>query len=269
MPKWRASGAAPRRTNPRTDDADTPPTKPPRNSCSPRAGTARPDRASPPRRPADVADALAIQRRVAELVGQPVGGWKCSVPTDAASGPRRADLRADDRPRVAVTRSSAPATTAKIEPEIAFVLAHDLPRARRPTARRRCAPRCAKRASCSSSIGARYADPSVVTFRNCSPTASPTRGSSSAPSWPTPGTQPLETFPITSAPRHGDRDARRQAPGRPSAAPAVLARQLPRQRRHAAARRPDRDDRLVLRRRRGRRSACRCRSRTATWARSR
>ena len=26
--------------------------------------------------------ALAIQRRVGELIGQPVGGWKCSVPTE-------------------------------------------------------------------------------------------------------------------------------------------------------------------------------------------
>ena len=32
-------------------------------------------------RPADAAAAIAIQRRVTELLGLPIGGWKCSVPT--------------------------------------------------------------------------------------------------------------------------------------------------------------------------------------------
>src|SRR5256885_11074212 len=34
-------------------------------------------------RPADVADALAIQERVRELLGAAIGGWKCSVPSAA------------------------------------------------------------------------------------------------------------------------------------------------------------------------------------------
>jgi hypothetical protein len=31
-------------------------------------------------RPAGIDDALTIQRRVAELLGEPIGGWKCSLP---------------------------------------------------------------------------------------------------------------------------------------------------------------------------------------------
>src|ERR1700694_465565 len=37
-------------------------------------------------RPADVADALAIQERVRELLGAAIGGWKCSLPSAAREG---------------------------------------------------------------------------------------------------------------------------------------------------------------------------------------
>ena len=38
-------------------------------------------------RPADVDAALAIQKRVTELLGLPIGGWKCSVPTPPRPAP--------------------------------------------------------------------------------------------------------------------------------------------------------------------------------------
>src|SRR5262245_59025041 len=72
-------------------------------------------------RPVDVDTALAIQARIGELLGESIGGWKCSVP-------------AGDRTVVApIWRSfiyngaKCPALSGSIEPEIAFVLAQDLP----------------------------------------------------------------------------------------------------------------------------------------------
>ncbi len=45
-----------------------------------RAGRAGP-RLPEASRPADLESALAIQRRVGELLGKDIGGWKCSVPS--------------------------------------------------------------------------------------------------------------------------------------------------------------------------------------------
>src|SRR5262245_46171167 len=72
-------------------------------------------------RPVDLDTALAIQARIGELLGESIGGWKCS----AASG---------DRTMVApIWRSyihkgpKCPALSGSIEPEIAFVIGKDLP----------------------------------------------------------------------------------------------------------------------------------------------
>ena len=72
-------------------------------------------------RPSDVDTALAIQARIGELLGESIGGWKCSLPSG-------------DRTIVApIWRSfiysgpKCPALSGSIEPEIAFVLAKDLP----------------------------------------------------------------------------------------------------------------------------------------------
>ena len=39
-------------------------------------------------RPADLDSALVIQRRVVALLGQQIGGWKCSVPSEATGAMR-------------------------------------------------------------------------------------------------------------------------------------------------------------------------------------
>lgn len=75
-------------------------------------------------RPADTDSAVAIHQRVLELLGQTVGGWKCGTP-NPLTGPIVAAL-----PASAILRSSpcaVPGAKGEIEPEIAFVIAHDLP----------------------------------------------------------------------------------------------------------------------------------------------
>ena len=77
-------------------------------------------------RPSSVADALAVQQRMITLIGDPIGGWKCSVPSEA-----RPVLAAPIFAPTIRTTSPCPVIgsggTAKIEPEIAFVLGRDLP----------------------------------------------------------------------------------------------------------------------------------------------
>jgi len=80
-------------------------------------------------RPTDSAGGLAIQARITALLGQPVAGYKCSLPSAARPVPLApifapAIAHASPCPVVAI------GTTVRIEPEIAFVMARDLvPRA--------------------------------------------------------------------------------------------------------------------------------------------
>ncbi|WP_179404580.1 2-keto-4-pentenoate hydratase [Burkholderia guangdongensis] len=83
-------------------------------------------------RPDDIETALAIQRRVAELLDEPIGGWKCSVPPPerVVVAPIFAStIRASGAPFpvVADATNAANAAIVRIEPEIAFVLDRDLP----------------------------------------------------------------------------------------------------------------------------------------------
>ncbi|MCA7901228.1 fumarylacetoacetate hydrolase family protein [Burkholderia cepacia] len=81
-------------------------------------------------RPDDIDTALAIQQRVADLLGESVGGWKCALPP-----PDRVILA----PIFASTIREADAPyrvvggpIVRIEPEIAFVLDRDLPAREQP-----------------------------------------------------------------------------------------------------------------------------------------
>ena len=76
-------------------------------------------------RPTTIEDALAIQRRVTELVGAAIGGYKCSVPTE----PRPvayAPIAAPTIARSSPVTVNAPGTMLKVEPEIACVIGRDL-----------------------------------------------------------------------------------------------------------------------------------------------
>jgi len=76
-------------------------------------------------RPTTIDDALAIQRRVTEMVGSAIGGYKCSVPTEprpVAYAPIFAPTIAHSAP--VPVRASGPML--QVEPEIACVIGRDL-----------------------------------------------------------------------------------------------------------------------------------------------
>jgi 2-keto-4-pentenoate hydratase len=114
-------------------------------------------------RPADVEAALGIQRRVAEMLGLPVGGWKCSVPSaerKVAAAPIFAPTITSDSP----FRILPVGGKARIEPEIAFVIDRDLPT--RTTSYSDVEVRAAIRETrvVLELLGSRYADAGAVTF---------------------------------------------------------------------------------------------------------
>ncbi|TMH34039.1 MAG: 2-keto-4-pentenoate hydratase [Betaproteobacteria bacterium] len=124
-----------------------------------RAGARLPESLRPP----DFETALAIQQRVTELLGLPIGGWKCSLP-------------AADRP-VAVAPIYPPTICerspcaflpiggmARVEPEIAFAMAHDLPQRTSPYTEAEVLDAVGEPRLVLELIGPRYADPGVLTF---------------------------------------------------------------------------------------------------------
>jgi 2-keto-4-pentenoate hydratase len=76
-------------------------------------------------RPADCDAALAIQRRVAELVGEPIGGWKAGP---ALGGKvNLAPISAATIYKTSPCPVFTEGPTMGIEPEVAFLLGRDLP----------------------------------------------------------------------------------------------------------------------------------------------
>ncbi len=87
-----------------------------------RAGRRGP-RLEPALRPLSIADAFAIQQRIATRMGS-IGGWKCSLP--AGDRLNAAPIFASTIVRGTRAAVAVRSATAQIEPEIAFVLARDL-----------------------------------------------------------------------------------------------------------------------------------------------
>lgn len=149
-------------------------------------------------RPAEVADAVAIQARVAELVGQPIGGYKCSLPAE-----QRPIWCAPIFAPTVVRQSPCPVMgsggSAKIEPEIAFVIARDLP-ARSTPYREEDVRDAVKEARLVLEIlGSRYAeygDPAVTAVENLADGLA-NQGLFVGPALGEPWTRPLAAFPIT------------------------------------------------------------------------
>ena len=114
-------------------------------------------------RPTDTDDGLAIQARMTALLGQPVGGYKCSLP----SAPRPVLVAPIFAPTIAHA-SPCPvlgdSATVRIEPEIAFVIARDLlPRAA-PYTESEIRNAIKEARLVLEILGSRYSDPDGATF---------------------------------------------------------------------------------------------------------
>jgi len=76
-------------------------------------------------RPSDVDTALAIQAAVTEQLGDPIGAWKCGLPAESriVMAPIYAGNISIDSPCYVRARAGQ----VRIEPELAFIVGHDLP----------------------------------------------------------------------------------------------------------------------------------------------
>jgi 2-keto-4-pentenoate hydratase len=106
---------------------------------------------------------LAIQRRVTEILALPIGGWKCSVPT-AERKVAAAAIFAKSIVSVAPCPILPIAGKARVEPEIAFVLARDLPARRAPYDEADVRAAIRETRLVLELMGPRYVDPAAVTF---------------------------------------------------------------------------------------------------------
>ena len=113
-------------------------------------------------RPAALEDALAIQRRVQVLLGVATGGWKCSLPA-----PERALAYAPIFASTVFRTLPCPVSTrgtARIEPEIAFVLGRDLPPREHGYDEETLRAAIAETRLVLEILGSRYAEPAAASF---------------------------------------------------------------------------------------------------------
>lgn len=113
-------------------------------------------------RPVTIADAFAIQTAVSAQIGQRIDGWKCGMP-DAA---RRvaAPIYADDVHRGDACPVWVRDGHARIEPELAFVLRHDLPPRAAPYTEAEVDAAIGATHLALELIGSRYDDPDSAAF---------------------------------------------------------------------------------------------------------
>jgi len=147
-------------------------------------------------RPADLESALAIQRRVVALLGQDVGGWKCSLPPGAGRI-NAAPILARTIFRASPCTIAAAGATARIEPEVAFVMGGDLPR--RDTAYSEAEVRAAiaETRLALELLGTRYADPASVGWHEMMADCMQNQGLLVGPVVPRGLDAALEAFPVT------------------------------------------------------------------------
>jgi 2-keto-4-pentenoate hydratase len=153
-------------------------------------------RIPPEARPADIADALAIQQRVTDLVGQPIGGWKCSVPT----APRPISFAPIFAPTIASSspcRIAPVGELARIEPEIAFVMDRDLSARATPYSDDEVRAAVRETRLVLEILGPRYADPTAITFPELLADSVASQGLFVGPVVPDAFNREFEGFPIS------------------------------------------------------------------------
>src|SRR6266540_3743012 len=141
-------------------------------------------------RPSDLEDALAIQRRVQELLGVATGGWKCSVPTQE----RAISCAAIFAPTIA---RASPC------PVIALVLGRNLPPRATSYGEAEVRTAIAETRLVLELLDSRYADPGAVTFAELLADQVSNQGLFVGPILSDAFSRPLEEFPIAIEGRAG------------------------------------------------------------------
>jgi 2-keto-4-pentenoate hydratase len=107
-------------------------------------------------------EALVVQRRIMELLNEPIGGWKAALPQPR--GPFVAPLPAS----AIISKSPCPILlhdgVVKIEPEIAFVIGRDLGPREQPYVESDLRQAIAQTHMVLELIGSRFHDPAAVPF---------------------------------------------------------------------------------------------------------
>ncbi len=143
-------------------------------------------------RPHNSEEAIEIQRRAFEVLGEPLGGWKCSVP----AGDRMivAPLPASTIQHSSPIRIIPNQGVAQVEPEIAFVLKHDLPPRSSEYTVNEIRDSIADTRLVLELMGSRYADHGSVTFYEALADSMRHHGMFIGPRLNDPFTQTLEGF---------------------------------------------------------------------------
>jgi 2-keto-4-pentenoate hydratase len=146
-------------------------------------------------RPTTDEEALAIQRRIAVLLKESVGGWKCSLPTPEKTVV--APIYAATIGRTSPCAVPAHDTNARIEPEIAFVLARDLPRRATPYTEADVRAAIGETRLVLELMGSRYADPAKLPFPEMLADSVNNYGLFVGPVVPNGVDRALDAFPLT------------------------------------------------------------------------
>jgi len=153
------------------------------------------DRLPESNRPQDSESAIAIQFRVSELFGEPIGGWKAASPTQdkISLGPIYAsDIYTSSPCPVRPLKGSA-----RIEPEVAFVLGKDFSPQATPYSESEIRSGIAETRLALEVLGGRYADPDSVTFPEKLADSLNNQALFIGPVVPNALDQKLDAFPVT------------------------------------------------------------------------
>jgi 2-keto-4-pentenoate hydratase len=112
--------------------------------------------------PMDLETAVGVQERITELLGEPVGGWKCSVPKPdrIVVGP----IYGSTIFRTSPCPFAASGAAARVEPEIAFVMGRALPPRSKPYAESEVLEAVAEARLVLELLASRYAEPKSRSF---------------------------------------------------------------------------------------------------------
>jgi 2-keto-4-pentenoate hydratase len=147
-------------------------------------------------RPQDLESALAVQRRAVVVLGQEVGGWKCSLPP-APGRVNCAPILKRTILRTSPYAVDAIGTTARIEPEVAFVMARDLPGRGSALSEADVRNAIGETHLVLEILGTRYTDPASATWLEMMADCVQNQGLFVGPRLPSGPDTPLASFPVT------------------------------------------------------------------------